>query len=625
MLATLSWTLMQAGGGGGFGGGGGGGGGFGGGGGDGDGLFWILYMLFRLVVRAPLIGIPVVIVLVILVVASSKRGVHRVQERSIGRHRDVRERAPAVGTAALLAGDPAFDEAAFLQRVGQAFAKAQSAWCAQDLEVLAPFVSDGVFERFSLQVEEQRKEGWRQGMSGLAVGALQVVECELGSVFETLSVRIPFRCDIHRIQIETGRRISGSQLPKDHFVECWTFLRRRGAKTLTTQGLIEGQCPNCGATLSMRQSARCETCEAQVRSGEFDWVLTEITQESVWRPRAASDVPGWDAYAEADPGLSLALFEDRTSVAFWRLRLAETQGTAGPIAGVAMESLCEQLQARFDPDAESGPRHASLDVAVGAVEVLGVIRGEDLDRALVEVVWDGRSLRIHRDGKRQASEGRQLARSLFVFARKAGQTTSTKGTFTTAHCQSCGAHDTGQLSPLCPYCEEPRRGDASTWLLEEVVARNTPFAKALIAEAGGAAPTVERAPVPRQLLIWAASLAGADGTLDPEERAILADLAKRTGVATETVFSLTPKELGLEQWDADAPPAGPVDTDEARAWLQALVAMALADGHIQKAEKRWLTSAAERLGFAKADLKLMINKERTRLYRAGKSVRVDEE
>ena len=157
------------------------------------------------------------------------------------------------------------------------------------------------------------------------------------------------------------------------------------------------------------------------------------------------------------------------------------------------------------------------------------------------------------------------------------------------------------------------------------MARNTPLAHALLAEAGGSAKTAERTPVPRQLLIWAASLAGANGELDPEERALLAGLAKRAGVTTESVFSLTPKELGLEQWNAEEPPAGPVDASEARAWLQALVGLALADGHIQKAEKRWLESAADRLGFAKTDLRLLNEKERARLYQAGRAVKWDEE
>ena len=39
----------------------------------------------------------------------------------------------------------------------------RESWCNQQLEPLRPFVSDGVFERFSLQIEEQKEDGWRQG------------------------------------------------------------------------------------------------------------------------------------------------------------------------------------------------------------------------------------------------------------------------------------------------------------------------------------------------------------------------------------------------------------------------------------------------------------------------------
>ena len=72
------------------------------------------------------------------------------------------------------------------------------------------------------------------------------------------------------MRLDTGKRIPGSKLPRDSFTEMWSFLRRRGAKTPSGEGRIEGKCPNCGAPLSMEQSARCGTCECLARSGQFD-------------------------------------------------------------------------------------------------------------------------------------------------------------------------------------------------------------------------------------------------------------------------------------------------------------------------------------------------------------------
>jgi len=614
MLLSLSVFIAQAGGGGSFGsgGGGGGGGGFGGGGGD---IGWLIYYL---VFRMPWIGIPLLIFILIVGAKGSKKGVRAHRGRAIRQTRAVRETPKPVSTQALVAVDPAFDESRFLERVGVAFRQAQTSWCEQDLTGLRPFVSDGVYERFSLQVAEQKRAGWRQGMQGLGVGQPSVVAVETDGPFESLTVRIPFACTISKLDATGGGTVPGSTLPETHFAECWTFLRRRGTKSMQKPGLIEGQCPNCGAPLEMARTARCSVCDCEALSGEFDWVLCEITQSSVWSAKGALP-PGMAGYLQRDSDLSVALFEDRASVAFWRLRLAEERGEVGPVLGVATEALAASLAGGWMQG--GGQRLVRVDVAVGSVETVGIAAGEKRDRAVVEVIWDGKRV-FGDDAQKAAGAGpRSLERELFVFGRRAGQTTRWKSTFTTAHCPNCGGVDTGDLSDICPWCDEPRRGGSDNWLLEEVLPRSSSAAHELLASiAQGQAPAGAK-PASRQLLTWAASLAGADNQLSPRERAALARIARRVGLTPSEIDSLSPAELGLDQWQASEPPAGPVDSTEARAWLDELVALALADGNIDRNEERWLAAAADRLGFAAADLRMAIKKEEARLYREAKAAR----
>jgi len=358
-------------------------------------------------------------------------------------------------------------------------------------------------------------------------------------------------------------------------------------------------------------------CDSEVLSGEFDWVLVEITQASVWQPRSEPPA-GFADYLKADPDLSLALFEDRASVAFWRLRLAEERGDAGPVLGIATEQFAQRFGAGGLPQ---GRRLVRFDCAVGSVETLGMLAGETRDQAVVEVIWD--SQRGFSDQLDRVPRGgqRTLERDLFVFGRRTGQKTHWKTTFTTAHCPNCGGLDTGDLSDLCPWCNEPRRGGKDIWLLEDVLPRSSSVGQALLRSLDAGQTSAPRAPASRQLLTWAASLAGADGQLGPKERAALARIALRAGLSAAEIDSLSPAELGLDQWQAEAPPAGPVDSTEAHSWLSELVALALADGRIDRAEERWLSAAAERLGFARADLRLAIKKETARLYREAKATR----
>jgi uncharacterized tellurite resistance protein B-like protein len=490
------------------------------------------------------------------------------------------------------------------------------AWCAQKLESLRPFVSDAVLERFTLQIAEQREDGWRQGMQGLRLGALVLQHVECGRNFDTLTVRIPFESEIHRMRLDTDERIPNSELPRREFEECWSFVRRRGARTKTAAGLIEGQCPNCGARLELNQSAHCASCQCLVRSGEFDWVLAEITQASEWGAQDELGVAGLSAYAERDPGVSVQLLEDRTSLAFWRWSAAERTARADALARVADTAFYERVAGELAERAKTRRTYAA-DRAVGSVRTLGILAGEASDRAVVEVVWDGRLVTLEPGatdaGQRPSrpDERRSLRRTLFVFARRAGGTTPIGDAFSSARCRNCGAHDAGGTDPRCPYCAAPRNGDASTWLLTAILGQGDARATSLRAELAALASPV-RPPSPPSasgLLAWAVALVRADGAIDERERRALQRLGKGLGVSEERIEALLADGAAAE----NAPmPRNPI---EARAWLVALCELALADGVLASAEKVFLRDAAEKLGMPRVELVLALRATRTSMYR----------
>lgn len=611
----------------------GGGGGFGGGGNGGDGALplEILFWLVRLAIYYPALGVPLLIGGVVLLAVGARRGWWKHQERVIQRSAPLRAaRTDRRAAEALKEADAAFDHDAFVARVERAFRLAQNAWCAQQLDPLRPFVSDGVFERFSLQIAEQREAGWRQGMEGLRVERPILQHVERGRQFETVTLRIAFRADIHRIALASGRRIAASKLPREHFEECWSFVRRRGARTRNAEGLIEGKCPNCGAPLDVMQAAQCKSCGALVRSGEHDWVLTEITQASEWRAEDEQSAPGLEAYAVRDPGVSVQLLEDRVSVAFWRWSDATRTRRTEPLVRAATPEFCERESERLAAMGSGAPRVYLADRAVGSVRTRGLLVGEKHDRAVVEVTWDGRFATVAADGAVKLDEQRSLRRTLFVLERAAGAVTKLSDTFVTATCPNCGAHDSGGVGPRCPYCGAPRTDGPATWLLAEVVERGEPRHAVLVREcenlwrklpaAHASAATVEptrRAPVPSRagLLAWAVAAARSDGEIDPQERAAIESLATRLGEAPERVqalLSMAPDELPAPQ---------PREREEAVEWLTELCSLALADGAVPRSEQDFLRHVAQRFSVAQRELANAYDVARSRLYRESKDAR----
>jgi hypothetical protein len=58
------------------------------------------------------------------------------------------------------------------------------------------------------------------------------------------------------------------------------MIRGRGAKgpPKTTK-----ECPNCGAPLNVTMVGDCAYCKVKVTTGQFDWVLSRIEQDEVYR------------------------------------------------------------------------------------------------------------------------------------------------------------------------------------------------------------------------------------------------------------------------------------------------------------------------------------------------------
>ncbi|MDB5289255.1 MAG: hypothetical protein JWL69_496 [Phycisphaerales bacterium] len=486
LLAFPEHAFGRAGGGEGYhgsGGGGGGGGGHGGGGGGGGGNGGLIWLLFQLVFRYPVVGIPLLIIVIALFYYYGRNN-------SSGGGGIVYSHAPALDAttkadaiARVRQHDPNFDEAAFYQRVRLAFGKIQDAWSAQKLGTVRPFISDGVYERFLLQFAEQKSEGWRDQMDAVQVHDVAVAELRSDGLYDELSVRIRASASDYRVSLADGKPIAGSAAP-GQFVEIWSFLRRRGTLTQANRaGLIEGNCPNCGAPVELNQAANCTHCKALLRSGEYDWVLSEITQESEWEGARHALKPGVEAMRSSDADFNAVEMEDRASVMFWRKATADRLGKIDPLRKVASEPFCQTYGPQLRP-AGGGQRSFYGKCAVGSVSLLGVLGDAQGDRAVVEVRWTGTLMTAVPGQPPKASAGEQTVFSLFVLWRQPGSKTDAGKGISSAHCPSCGAPASGGASNACDFCGCVLNDGAHGWVLADVTYRSDNAGQQLLEELG---------------------------------------------------------------------------------------------------------------------------------------------
>jgi uncharacterized tellurite resistance protein B-like protein/predicted nucleic acid-binding Zn ribbon protein len=603
--------LARAGGGEGFGGGGGGGDG-GGGGGSGSGIGWLIYFWIRFCIEYPYIGLPVTGVALLILYKSHQGGLAAYQGSVIRRGADAAD-DNRVGEAAeaMMRVDPSFNADRFGQRARLAFMKIQQSWCAQDLGAVRPFVSDGVYERFSLQIEEQKSLGYRDHMEQVAVDAVTLVELAEGDVFDVVTVRIEARAADYRISLQDGKRISGPGAVEP-FVEFWSWVRRHGFKGDSSKpGLIEGNCPNCGAPVEINQSAKCKNCQAILRSGEFDWVLTEITQQSEWRRGRHGLAPGMAEFQENDPGFNRADVEDRASVTFWRKAMADRVGKIDPLRKMATEQFCATYAGGLGPQPD-GSRAYFGDCAVGGAHLLGVVPGTAEDSAIVEMAWEGERMIAHADQPPQKTGQRIQTHSLYILARKAGVKTDPGHGVSSAHCPNCGAPITSDTSPGCSFCGTVLNDGTRGWVLSAITSAASDLGRQWTARIGAPAEaavahvkTISRVGV----LAWTVKMVAADGSVDVNERNILRSLAAKCHVEPIRLDQMI--EMALAgRLDVPDPP----DKTTALVWLTTMAATAVAEGRLRPQEAKILSRAAQRFGFTDSDA--------TRLLRQQYSVRL---
>lgn len=567
-----------------------------------------------------LVLIIIIVIIVVGNIYNKSQEHHEVNTIRVGR-RMQQEAQRTEGLEQLRGRDPGFAEDAFLERVSAGFVKLQHAWCNHDLKGVRPFISDGIFERFSLQLAEQKDLGVRDQMDNITVHHKRIVQIQSDQNFDTITVRITASATDVRVDAATGKQLSGSGVP-ERFTEYWSFLRRPGAKTLGKAGLIEGNCPNCGASLAMNAAAKCESCGSLVRSGEYDWVLAEITQASEWVAKEAQVLPGVAALQQRDPGFSVQHLEDRVSVLFYRAMDAERTGRVDSLHKVALEAFCTQFRAeRLQPDAK-GNRTYRGECAVGAVETLGIAAADDLDRALVQVRWCATTYAIDPAGARTKKPGGGVHTQVFVLQREHSARSDIDAALSSSHCPGCGAAQKETSGGACEYCGTALNSPSTEWMLEDIASPLAQNVRELRrqAEAGGGPQHDEGVDAAvggpgegvqggAEAAAWMVQVMLADGTIDAKERQLIESYGAARGVPKPQIDMLI---TAMQSGQLEAPQPG--SKDEAREWLTAMTSMALADGEVSPEEMDGLMTMARRLQFSEYDVKMLIKKTRRKLF-----------
>ncbi len=197
---------------------------------------------------------------------------------------DIDTEAVRSGLEALTARDPDFNEQVFLDRAQTTFFVLQNAWMARNLEPARIYLSDAIYQRWKLQVEQFIAMHKRDVMEDLAVNGCAIAKVAGDPNFDSITVRFDAIAADYEVD-DANKIVSGDKVQRP-FTEYWTFIRSRAVKTRAGETAQITQCPNCGAPVQINESGTCAYCKATVTTGQFGWVLNTITQADEWSAAA---------------------------------------------------------------------------------------------------------------------------------------------------------------------------------------------------------------------------------------------------------------------------------------------------------------------------------------------------
>lgn len=175
--------------------------------------------------------------------------------------------------------DPNVTWDAFTAHVKMIYERLAQAWNAQDLTPVRGLVTSSMLAYMQFWIDEYKRQRLANKLDDATIQHIALAKVTRDKFFDAITVRV-FAIGLDYTHDAEGKVVGGSRDVRREYTEYWTMLRsstRRGAITTTPN------CPNCGAPLAISNAGVCTHCSAEVESGNFDWVLSKIEQDDVYR------------------------------------------------------------------------------------------------------------------------------------------------------------------------------------------------------------------------------------------------------------------------------------------------------------------------------------------------------
>jgi predicted lipid-binding transport protein (Tim44 family) len=180
---------------------------------------------------------------------------------------------------ALREDDPNVTWDAFRSRVTMIHGRLGDAWNAQDLAPVRGLVTSSLLQYLQFWIDEYKRQRLGNRLDDARIQHVALAKITRDKWFDAITVRV-YADGLDYTRDANGAIVGGSRTRRRAYTEYWTLLRssaRRGPITTTPS------CSNCGAPLAISDVGACTHCSAIIENASFDWTLSKIEQDDVYR------------------------------------------------------------------------------------------------------------------------------------------------------------------------------------------------------------------------------------------------------------------------------------------------------------------------------------------------------
>jgi len=548
--------------------------------GDGGAIIWVIILLMQTIGPIPT-AIIIIIALIILSIAGKKMKAQspmknmQVPSLSAGNIRGYKE---------FIKGNPDFKEEVFKEKVSRAFILIQQAWSEMDISKVRRFISDGLYQRFTSQFVMMRLLKQKNIIDSISIKEISFVKFMTDGRYDSVDVAITasmkdvFTCETNH-SLDTPRG-TGT------FTEFWSFLRRRG---ISSSGDIysDNKCPKCGAQLPEQAGdvAKCEYCGVLTNTGEYDWVLSEITQardyfKGTALKKAQNLKTSIAELIQENDDFSVQLIEDKASNGYMQIKTALVTKKPERMRRFVTDEVFEKIKASI-PEKNIVYNRLYLN----DVSLIGINRENSVNALVLAVTSSFQRVELREKGKAKLIDPSIISETEVMIMEREKGAQKSKGSLYSHTCPSCGGPLSDTMDIKCSFCGSLLNNPKLEWIITGLMSMAE---YRVYHQEKAKAMTLATKPETLDALFEVKDYAlnnmlvmiGADGVFAEEEREFAETIAKKWGFNTgkiEPLFNLAKSgKLGITM---------PEDPAKRKAIYQLMEKAAAADHTVCPEEK----------------------------------------